>query len=252
MGRTLAPKQLEKATALLRKRSAAEAADEFGMPLWRARTLLAGVLVLTEAQRRLGVPLVVARAGLREGAAIELRSGRRSSGLAPRWKVALRVKSSPSTQNAPFLNLPPRSQGSSPCVHTAASCPLSSSSTSKTSWRRWAPRRSSSSSPSPRASAERLDRLDAAEVRARDDAVEGMVGERLDQLLRLTASSLVHRANAVVAEPDPSDDRPWHAGSGSGSDDAPQRVENRTVTGPGELVGGIVERSPAPVVDPVA
>jgi hypothetical protein len=30
------------------------------------------VLVLAEAQRRLGVPLVVARAGLREGAAIEL------------------------------------------------------------------------------------------------------------------------------------------------------------------------------------
>jgi exopolyphosphatase/guanosine-5'-triphosphate,3'-diphosphate pyrophosphatase len=72
VGRTLTPKQLEKAKALLRKRSAAEIADEFGMPLWRARTILAGVLVLAEAQRRLGVPLVVARAGLREGAAIDL------------------------------------------------------------------------------------------------------------------------------------------------------------------------------------
>ena len=72
VGRTLTPKQLEKATALLRKRTAAEIVDEFRMPLWRARTLLAGVLVLAEAQRRLGVPLVVARAGLREGAAIEL------------------------------------------------------------------------------------------------------------------------------------------------------------------------------------
>jgi exopolyphosphatase/guanosine-5'-triphosphate,3'-diphosphate pyrophosphatase len=72
VGRTLTPKQLDKATALLRKRTAAEIADEFGLPLWRARTLLAGVLVLAEAQRRLGVPLVVARAGLREGAAIEL------------------------------------------------------------------------------------------------------------------------------------------------------------------------------------
>ena len=72
VGRTLTPKQLDKATALLRKRTASEIADEFGLPLWRARTLLAGVLVLAEAQRRLGVSLVVARAGLREGAAIEL------------------------------------------------------------------------------------------------------------------------------------------------------------------------------------
>jgi exopolyphosphatase/guanosine-5'-triphosphate,3'-diphosphate pyrophosphatase len=72
VGRTLTPKQLDKATALLRKRTASEIADEFGLPLWRSRTLLAGVLVLAEAQRRLGVPLVVARAGLREGAAIEL------------------------------------------------------------------------------------------------------------------------------------------------------------------------------------
>jgi exopolyphosphatase / guanosine-5'-triphosphate,3'-diphosphate pyrophosphatase len=72
VGRTLTPKQLQKATALLRKRRAAEIAAEFGLPLWRARTILAGVLVLAEAQRRLGVPLVVARAGLREGAALEL------------------------------------------------------------------------------------------------------------------------------------------------------------------------------------
>jgi exopolyphosphatase/guanosine-5'-triphosphate,3'-diphosphate pyrophosphatase len=72
VGRTLTPKHLEKATALLRKRTAAEIADEFRLPLWRAQTLLAGVLVLAEAQGRLGVPLVVARAGLREGAAIEL------------------------------------------------------------------------------------------------------------------------------------------------------------------------------------
>jgi hypothetical protein len=34
--------------------------------------LLAGALVLAELQRRLGVPLVVARGGLREGVALEL------------------------------------------------------------------------------------------------------------------------------------------------------------------------------------
>jgi exopolyphosphatase/pppGpp-phosphohydrolase len=72
VGRTLGPKELAKATSLLRKRRAAEIAEEYGVPLWRAQTMLAGVLVLAEAQRRLGVPLVVARAGLREGAALEL------------------------------------------------------------------------------------------------------------------------------------------------------------------------------------
>lgn len=72
VGRTLGPKQLEKATGLLRKHHAAEIAAEHRVPLWRAQTMPAGVLILAEAQRRLGVPLVVARAGLREGAALEL------------------------------------------------------------------------------------------------------------------------------------------------------------------------------------
>jgi exopolyphosphatase/pppGpp-phosphohydrolase len=40
--------------------------------VWRAQTLLAGMVVLAEAQRRLSVPLVVARAGLREGAVLEV------------------------------------------------------------------------------------------------------------------------------------------------------------------------------------
>jgi exopolyphosphatase / guanosine-5'-triphosphate,3'-diphosphate pyrophosphatase len=71
VGRTLGPKELAKAAAKLSSSSTAELADEFRFPLWRAQTLLAGALVLAEAQRRLGVPLVVARAGLREGAVLE-------------------------------------------------------------------------------------------------------------------------------------------------------------------------------------
>jgi exopolyphosphatase/guanosine-5'-triphosphate,3'-diphosphate pyrophosphatase len=71
VGRTLGPKQLAKAAGLLSSTPVAEVAEEFGFPLWRAQTVLAGVLVLAEAQRRLGVPLVVARAGLREGAVLE-------------------------------------------------------------------------------------------------------------------------------------------------------------------------------------
>jgi exopolyphosphatase / guanosine-5'-triphosphate,3'-diphosphate pyrophosphatase len=78
-GRTLGPKQLAKATTALRKRRAAEIAEQHNVPIWRAQTLLAGVLVLAEAQRRLGVPLVVARAGLREGAALELAAAARAA-----------------------------------------------------------------------------------------------------------------------------------------------------------------------------
>jgi exopolyphosphatase/guanosine-5'-triphosphate,3'-diphosphate pyrophosphatase len=72
VGRTLGPKQLEKALERLTRRPADEIAAAYGIECWRAETLPAGTIVLAEAQRRLGVPLVVARAGLREGAALEL------------------------------------------------------------------------------------------------------------------------------------------------------------------------------------
>ena len=49
------------------RRPAAELAEEFGFPLWRGQTFWRARRA-AEAQRRLGVPLVVARAGLREGA----------------------------------------------------------------------------------------------------------------------------------------------------------------------------------------
>jgi exopolyphosphatase/guanosine-5'-triphosphate,3'-diphosphate pyrophosphatase len=71
VGRTLGAKQLAKAESALSSAPAKELAEKFGFPLWRGQTLLAGALVLAEAQRRLGVPLVVARAGLREGAVLE-------------------------------------------------------------------------------------------------------------------------------------------------------------------------------------
>ena len=71
VGRMLGPKQLAKAELILSSGPAPELAEKFGFPVWRGQTLLAGALVLAEAQRRLGVPLVVARAGLREGAVLE-------------------------------------------------------------------------------------------------------------------------------------------------------------------------------------
>ena len=71
VGRTLGPKELAKAEAALRSAPAAEIAHEYGLPVWRAQIIPAGVIVLAAAQLRLGVPLVVARAGLREGAVLE-------------------------------------------------------------------------------------------------------------------------------------------------------------------------------------
>jgi exopolyphosphatase / guanosine-5'-triphosphate,3'-diphosphate pyrophosphatase len=71
IGRTLGPKQLAKAQLMLSSAPAKDLAEKFGFPVWRGQTLLAGAVVLAEAQRRLGVPLVVARAGLREGAVLE-------------------------------------------------------------------------------------------------------------------------------------------------------------------------------------
>jgi exopolyphosphatase / guanosine-5'-triphosphate,3'-diphosphate pyrophosphatase len=44
----------------------------WGIPPQRAATLLAGTILLAEAQRRLGVPLEVARGGVREGSALAL------------------------------------------------------------------------------------------------------------------------------------------------------------------------------------
>lgn len=72
VGRTLSVRALAQARKRAERCSSLELAADYGFEPWRAETLAAGAIALTEAQRRLGVPLVVARAGLREGAALEL------------------------------------------------------------------------------------------------------------------------------------------------------------------------------------
>jgi exopolyphosphatase/pppGpp-phosphohydrolase len=58
---------------ILRKTPAAELSARYGIAPGRARTLAAGTILLSEVQRRLaGIELEVARAGLREGAALAL------------------------------------------------------------------------------------------------------------------------------------------------------------------------------------
>jgi exopolyphosphatase/guanosine-5'-triphosphate,3'-diphosphate pyrophosphatase len=73
-GRKLGAKQLERAETLLCKRSSDEIAQRFEIDRRRARTLLAGCLILGEVQARLAIPLEVARTGLREGVALEVLS----------------------------------------------------------------------------------------------------------------------------------------------------------------------------------
>jgi exopolyphosphatase / guanosine-5'-triphosphate,3'-diphosphate pyrophosphatase len=72
VGATLGADELEEAIKILRRRPAARIADAFGIDELRARTLIGGAILLLEAHRRFGVPFVVARAGLREGAALGL------------------------------------------------------------------------------------------------------------------------------------------------------------------------------------
>jgi exopolyphosphatase/guanosine-5'-triphosphate,3'-diphosphate pyrophosphatase len=72
VARELGADELETAVRRLGKRTAKEIVKTYGVDESRARTLTAGAILLRSAQRRLGVPLVVARGGLREGAALAL------------------------------------------------------------------------------------------------------------------------------------------------------------------------------------
>ena len=70
VGATLEPETLASAARKLAKRSDRAIANDYGVDRARARTLLAGTLILVEVQRRLGIALQVGRGGIREGAAL--------------------------------------------------------------------------------------------------------------------------------------------------------------------------------------
>jgi exopolyphosphatase / guanosine-5'-triphosphate,3'-diphosphate pyrophosphatase len=71
-GRLIGADELRHAVETVRRRTSAGIAREFGLDPVRARTILAGSLILAEVQSRLGITLEVARGGLREGAALAL------------------------------------------------------------------------------------------------------------------------------------------------------------------------------------
>jgi len=79
VGPELGAAELETAARRAAKRSSRELAKAYGIDWSRARTLAAGAVLLAAVQRRLSVPLVVARTGLREGAVLELFSEQRAA-----------------------------------------------------------------------------------------------------------------------------------------------------------------------------
>ena len=72
VGWELEAAEFQAALRIFGKRSSVKVAKTFGLHEHRARTLAAGTVILSCLQARLGVPLEVSRAGLREGAALAL------------------------------------------------------------------------------------------------------------------------------------------------------------------------------------
>src|SRR5436190_2227075 len=72
VGRRLGAEELREALRLPRQAPAGEIARRYDVDPWRARALPGGIAILLEIQRLLGIPLEVARGGLREGLALEL------------------------------------------------------------------------------------------------------------------------------------------------------------------------------------
>ena len=72
VGHAYGPRELEQVVRVLARRPAERTAKALGVPLHRARTLLAGALVLEEVSRLLGVAFTPARGGIREGVALQL------------------------------------------------------------------------------------------------------------------------------------------------------------------------------------
>ena len=72
VGRNLGPEELAVALHIVAERPSRRLAKTFDLSPSRAATLAAGTLLLARTQRLLGVPLTVARTGLREGVALSL------------------------------------------------------------------------------------------------------------------------------------------------------------------------------------
>ncbi|HEV2061332.1 MAG TPA: hypothetical protein VGR12_00655, partial [Solirubrobacteraceae bacterium] len=71
VGAVLDPESLERGLRVLSSMPSAEVARDFELDVERVRLLPAGMLILEEASKLLGVPLRIGRGGLREGVILE-------------------------------------------------------------------------------------------------------------------------------------------------------------------------------------
>ena len=79
VGPSYGAREIEKAVALLSRRMSAKVGRKAGIHPVRAASVLGGALLLAEAARVLDRPFVLARGGVREGAALALASERRAA-----------------------------------------------------------------------------------------------------------------------------------------------------------------------------
>jgi exopolyphosphatase / guanosine-5'-triphosphate,3'-diphosphate pyrophosphatase len=75
VGAELAHDTLERGVRVLSSTPVAEVARRFELDPERVRLLPAGILILEELSDRIGLPLTIARGGLREGVILELAAG---------------------------------------------------------------------------------------------------------------------------------------------------------------------------------
>jgi exopolyphosphatase/guanosine-5'-triphosphate,3'-diphosphate pyrophosphatase len=76
VGAHLGPEELAEALSIVEKESERTIVRRFNVDRLRVRILPAGIVVLAEVQRRLGVPLHVCNGGIREGAVLEFAAAR--------------------------------------------------------------------------------------------------------------------------------------------------------------------------------
>jgi exopolyphosphatase / guanosine-5'-triphosphate,3'-diphosphate pyrophosphatase len=79
VGARLGASEIDNLVAILARTPAREIVEHYGVDRQRVRTLTAGAIIFEVLCERLGVPLRVARGGVREGAVIELEAQRKAA-----------------------------------------------------------------------------------------------------------------------------------------------------------------------------
>ena len=172
---------------------------------WRARALPAGAAILAEIQSLLAVPLEVGKGGLREGVVLALLDGcrpfRPAAGRSRAGRPAVDRRAPRSSPSSPRRSEPTSSAITSPCVDSAGTPSSGCDQVERVVGGRSLRQLVALLEVEAEALRSRLERLDATQVRARDQPGRAQAAQRLDERLRLLAALLVERPQRVVADP---------------------------------------------------